>query len=158
MFLLEIFQEILKKYSKARLLLVGGGDGIHSIQEKVKDMGMGDRVIFTGVRSDVNRLMQAMNVFVFPSLYEGLPVTMIEAQASGLHCVISDRVSKECIITESLVSSMSLEESPTRWAEYILQQSCRRPVNHIEEIQKAGYDILTEAKKLENFYLKNTER
>lgn len=158
LFLLEVFQEILKKKSETRLLLVGGGEGMDSVKERAKSMGIQDKIIFTGTRSDVNRLMQAMNVFVFPSLYEGLPVTMIEAQAAGLPCVISDHVSDECIVTKNLVFSMPLEESPTRWAELILQQSFRGRENHIGEIQEAGYDISIVARKLENFYLKKAER
>ena len=89
-FLLEVFQEVLKLEPKARLLLVGGGDGLNSVRDKVRAIGIQKQVIFTGVRTDVNRLMQAMDVFVFPSLYEGLPVTMVEAQASGLPSEISD--------------------------------------------------------------------
>lgn len=158
MFLLDMFQEVLKKREEARLLLVGGGEGMNPVREKAKNLGIQDRIIFTGVRSDVNRLMQAMNVFVFPSLYEGLPVTMIEAQASGLPCIISDHVSDECIVSRGLVSGMPLEESPARWAECILQQSDRRHENHRKEIQEAGYDISTAAKKLEKFYLEIAER
>ena len=158
MFLLDVFQEVMKKKSEARLILVGGGEGMNPVKEKAKNMGIQDRIIFTGVRSDVNRLMQAMNVFVFPSLYEGLPVTMIEAQASGLPCIISDHVSDECIVTKGLVSSVALEESPVRWAEHILQQSGRQHENHTKEIQEAGYYISTAANKLENFYMEIAER
>lgn len=158
LFLLKVFREILKSKPEARLLLVGGGEGMDSVKEKARNMGILDRIIFTGVRSDVNRLMQAMNVFVFPSLYEGLPVTMIEAQTSGVPCVISDHVSDECIITKDLVSIMTLEESPVRWAEHILMQSCRKRENHIKEIQESGYDISTAAKKVESFYLERAER
>lgn len=158
LFLLEVFQEILKRKSEAILLLVGGGEKMDSVKEKAESMGIQDKIVFTGVRSDVNRLMQAMNVFVFPSVYEGLPVTMIEAQASGLPCIISDHVSDECIVTKDLVSNMALEDSPARWAELILQQSCRRREDHIDEIQEAGYDITTAAKELENYYLKEAER
>lgn len=156
-FLLEIFQEILKKNYKVRLLLVGGGDGLTSMKEKVYNMGWQDKVIFTGIRSDVNRLMQVMDVFVFPSLYEGLPVTMVEAQASGLPCVISDHVPKECIITKGLVTKKKLDELADEWASHILQQAQRSRENHMEEIKMAGYDIVTEAKQLEEFYLKQAE-
>lgn len=158
MFLLEVFREILKKNLESRLLLVGGGEGMNQVKEKAKNMGIQDRIIFTGVRSDVNRLMQAMNVFVFPSLYEGLPVTMIEAQASGLPCIISDHISDECIVTKDLVFRMDLEESPARWAEFILQQSRRQHENHSKEIQEANYDISTATKILEDFYLNEVER
>lgn len=158
LFLLEVFQEVLKKKPEAELLLVGGGEGLDLVKEKAKSKGILDNIIFAGIRSDVSRLLQAMNVFVFPSLYEGLPVTMIEAQASGLSCVISDRVSDECIVTNNLVSSISLDESPEQWAERILQKSKRGHENHIREIKEAGYDILTEARKLEKFYLEHAER
>ena len=157
-FLLEVFQEILKRDCKARLLLVGGGDGLSSTREKVHDMGIQDQVIFTGIRSDVNRLMQAMDVFVFPSLYEGVPVTMVEAQASGLPCVISDHVPDECIITKGLVTKKKLDELPDEWASYILQQAQQSKENHREEIKEAGYDISAAAKKLESFYLEHAER
>lgn len=152
-FLIDIFNECTKLNSNTKLMLVGDGEGKDKIERKVCKMNLQNRVIFTGVRSDVNRLMQAMNVFVFPSLYEGLPVTMIEAQASGLPCIISDHVSDECIVTKGLVSKMALKESPAQWAEQVLHQSHRGHENHIGEIQEAGYDISTEARKLENFYL-----
>ena len=158
LFLLEVFQEIVKRNAEARLLLVGGGEGMGAVKEKAQTMSLQDRIIFAGVRSDVDRLLQAMNVFVFPSLYEGLPVTIIEAQASGLPCVISNRVSDECIVTKGLVSSMPLEASSAQWAEHVLQQSFREHENYMKEIKDAGYDISAEAKKLENFYLINAER
>lgn len=157
-FLIDIFYACTKLEPNIKFLLVGDGEGKDEIRKKVQERNLQDKVIFTGIRSDVNRLMQAMNVFVFPSLYEGLPVTMIEAQAAGLPCVISDHVSSECIVTKGLVSSVPLEESPARWAEHILQQSCRNHENHIEEIKEAGYDISAAAKKLESFYLEHAER
>ncbi len=83
-FLIDIFAAVAERIPDALLVLVGAGTGLEAIREKVRRLGLAGRVIFTGVRSDVNRLMQAMDVFVFPSLYEGLPVTMIEAQAAGL--------------------------------------------------------------------------
>ncbi|MGN0251617.1 MAG: glycosyltransferase family 1 protein [Oliverpabstia sp.] len=153
-FLLEVFQQILKLQPKARLLLVGGGDGLHLIQEKARNMGIYDRIVFTGVRSDVNKLLQAMDAFVFPSLYEGLPVTMIEAQAAGLPCIISDQVSNECIVTNGLVTIQGLNQSLSEWAAHILQQAQKPRRNHVEEIRAAGYDILTAAEWLEDFYLR----
>lgn len=157
-FLIDIFYSCTKLDPNMKLMLVGDGEGKEKIQQKVRDMNLQDKVIFTGVRSDVNRLMQAMDVFVFPSLYEGLPVTMIEAQASGLPCVISDHVSEECIIIKDLVFCMPMEESSARWAEHILHQSSRKRENYIKKLQERGYDISTAAKKLENFYLEKAER
>ncbi len=153
-FLLDIFSECVNIVPNARLLLVGDGEGRTQIQEKAKSLGLEEKVIFTGVRNDVADLLQAMDVFVFPSLYEGVPVTMIEAQASGLPCVISDGVPKDCVITSGLVTSMKLSDRPCDWAKHIAAQLNRKRENHLEEIQAAGYDIVTAAKELENFYLK----
>ena len=153
-FLLDIFSECVKFVPNARLLLVGDGEGKTQIQEKARFLGLENKVIFIGVRNDVADLLQAMDVFVFPSLYEGVPVTMIEAQASGLPCIISDGVPGECIITSGLVTSMKLSDTPCDWAKYIVAQSHRKRENHLKEIQAAGYDIVTAAKELEDFYLK----
>ena len=157
-FLIDIFCACTKLDSNMKLMLVGDGEGKEKIRQKVRDMNLQDKVVFTGIRSDVSRLMQAMNVFVFPSLYEGLPVTLIEAQASGLPCVISAHLSDECIIIKDLVSSMPLKESPTRWAEHILHQSHQERENYFKKLQESGYDISTAAKKLEDFYLEKVER
>ena len=124
-----------------------------SIQEKAKRLGLEDKMIFTGVRSDVVDLLQAMDIFVFPSLYEGVPVTMIEAQAAGIPCVISDHVPKECIITNGLVTSMKLLDTPYDWAKHIVERLQEKREDHLNEIQSAGYDITMAAKELENFYL-----
>ncbi len=157
-FLIDIFAECVRKKENIRLLLVGDGEEKQKIEEKVKQMGLEKKVIFTGVRSDVERLMQIMNVFVFPSFYEGLPVTMVEAQAAGLPCVISDHVSEECIITENLVTEVSLDEKPEKWADIILKSAEIEKKNRSEEIRKAGYDICKEAKKMQKFYIHCAER
>lgn len=152
-FLLDIFKECVKLVPNIRLLLIGDGSERMTIQEKAKLLGLEEKVIFTGVRSDVADLLQAMDVFVFPSLYEGVPVTVIEAQASGIPCVISDRVPKECIITTGVVTSMKLSDPPCEWAKHIVERSKEKRENHLNEVQAAGYDIRIAAKKLENFYL-----
>lgn len=156
-FLIEIFSECVKINSNVRLLLVGDGIEKKQIQEKICNLKLHDKVIFTGIRSDVNELLQAMDVFVFPSLYEGLPVTLVEAQASGLPCIISDRISKECIVTNGLVTSKQLDESPAEWAKCILQQIRKPRESHIEDIKAAGYDICFAAKWLEEFYFQKQE-
>ena len=127
------------------------------MEEKAKAMGLEDRVLFTGVRSDVCDLMQAMDVFVFPSLYAGLPVTMVEAQSAGLPCVISNRVPAECIVTSGLVTSMSLDETSEQWAQHILSRADTLKTDHEQEIVAAGYDITAAANNLEQFYLQRAE-
>lgn len=157
-FLIDIFAECLKINDKCRLLLVGDGEERKKIEQKAKELGIQDKVIFTGVRSDVEKLMQAMDVFVFPSLYEGLPVTMVEAQAAGLPCVISDQVSEECMITKNLVTRISLHVSSKKWARVILKNSQIGREDHSEEVRQAGYDINSEARKLQRFYLRCAEK
>ena len=157
-FLLDIFAALLKKEPDAVLLLVGGGADMPKIQAKVQELGIAERVRFLGVRSDVADLMQAMDVFVFPSLYEGLPVTMVEAQASGLPCIISDKVPPECILTDGLVNIMPLSVRPEAWAEKILTMRAVPRTDRREEIAAHGFDISTEAVKLQEFYIKSVEK
>lgn len=156
-FLIDIFAALLKKEPNAVLLLVGGGEGMSKMQEKVQELGIEEHVRFLGVRSDVADLMQAMDVFVFPSLYEGLPVTMVEAQAAGLPCIISDKVPPECILTEGLVDIMLLSASPEAWAAKILKKKNLPRIDRRSEIAAHGFDITTEAVKLQKFYLEAAE-
>lgn len=157
-FLLEIFSALLKKEPTAVLLLVGGGEDMPKIQEKARALEITEHVRFLGVRSDVAELMQAMDVFVFPSLYEGLPVTMVEAQAAGLPCLISDKVPPECILTEGLVDVLPLSASPETWAEKILEKRELPRTDRRAEIAAHGFDITTEAVKLQEFYLNAYEQ
>lgn len=157
-FLLDIFAALLKKEPNAVLLLVGGGADMPKIQAKARELGIAEHVRFLGVRSDVADLMQAMDVFVFPSLYEGLPVTMVEAQASGLPCIISDKVPPECILTDGLVNIMPLSASPEAWAEKILAMRAVPRTDRHEKIAAHGFDISTEAVKLQEFYIKSVEK
>ena len=157
-FLMDIFAALLKKESNAVLLLVGGGEGMSQIREKAQKLGIAEHVHFLGVRSDVADLMRAMDVFVLPSLYEGLPVTMVEAQAAGLPCIISDKVPPECILTEGLVDIMTLSASPETWAEKILAKRAIPRTDRRAEIAAHGFDITTETVKLQEFYLKAYEQ
>ena len=156
-FLLEIFAALLKSEPNAVLLLVGGGDDMPKMQAKAQALGIAGHVRFLGVRSDVAELMQAMDVFVFPSLYEGLPVTMVEAQAAGLPCIISDKVPPECILTNGLVGIMPLSAAPDAWAEKILEKRDTPRTDRRAEIAAHGFDITAEAVKLQEFYIKALE-
>ena len=153
MFLIDIFAEIVKQQPDSKLLLVGDGDEKEKIQEKIEKLQLQKNVLLLGARSDVNELMQAMDVFVFPSLYEGLPLTMIEAQAAGLPCVISDSIPRECVITKGLVSYKGLNEGAKEWAAHILTRAKEKRVTHDEEMKQSGYDVNEEVKRLEAFYL-----
>lgn len=152
-FLIEVFRQIKNFNKNSKMLLVGNGEEFENIKRKVISLGMEKDVIFTGVRPDVNRLLQAMDVFVFPSLYEGLPVTMIEAQAAGLQCVISDKVPNESIITEGMVTVKKLSDSAEEWAECILSKKDLEREDVSGDIKKHGFDIKSAAKRLEEFYI-----
>lgn len=151
-FLLDIFHEIQKRIP-AKLMIVGEGSQRPVIEEKIRKLGLGDKVILTGLRSDVLELLQAMDVFVFPSLYEGLPVTLVETQASGLPCLISDKVPMECKMTEA-VQQIPLTDSPEIWAERAVEAAKMPRKNTYEEIKAAGYDIVENAKRLQKMYEK----
>lgn len=150
-FLIDVLAEV-RKQCDAVLLLVGDGDLKEKVKEKAEAAGLSESVIFTGKRPDVNELMQAMDVFVFPSLYEGLPLTTIEAQASGLPCLISDHVPLECKIT-SLVKQIPLNDSAEQWAGEVLKAKEIKRTYQTESITKTGYNIEEEAPKLQQFYL-----
>lgn len=156
--MVDIFAEIARRDSGARLLLVGDGGMLDETKEKVKKLGLTDKVIFTGVRADISDLLQAMDVFVLPSLYEGLPVTMVEAQAAGLPCIISDKISPECILTDGLVDIMPLSAHTEAWAEKILEKRDYLRTDRRGEIAAHGFDITTEAVKLQEFYLNAYEQ
>ena len=151
-FIIEIFNEVQKIEKESVLLLVGEGSLRESIEKRIDELGINHKVILTGIRSDVNDLMQAMDVFLLPSLYEGLPVTMVEAQASGLKCIISDKVPIECKLTNN-VEQIKLEENPKNWAKEILKYKKYERKNTKEEIVKANFDIKANAKYLQEFYL-----
>lgn len=152
-FILSVFRIIYQKDQSARLLLVGDGVLHTQLIESAERMGLSSAVIFTGVRSDVAYLLQAMDVFVFPSLYEGLPVTLVETQTSGLPCVISDKVPQECIITDGLVTVKNLTDSAEDWANHILSRANENVrTSRCDEIKAHGYDIEETAKWLEEFY------
>lgn len=152
MFLLDIFDEISKR-KNAKLLLIGDGNLRRQIEEKIEEKDLKNRVVLLGVRNDVAALLQAMDVFVFPSNYEGLPVTLIEAQAAGLPCVISDKVSLECKKTD-LIQQVALSEGINIWAEKVINAKTTEKKDTYEEIKASGYDIQENAKRVQQFYLR----
>ncbi len=153
-YLVDIFYNLFQRNPSAVLLLVGDGGLRPAIQEKVKHLGLEKHVQFLGMRSDIYKVMQAMDVFVMPSLYEGLPVTMVEAQASGLPCFISDKVPIECKMTDA-VTQIPLDASPEVWTEQILSAQNMVRKNMYSEIAAAGFDIAENAKWLQNYYIEH---
>lgn len=153
-FLLDIFQEILKKDPNSKLVLVGDGKNKDNLIEKSKIIGVHSKTLFVGRRDDVNNIMQAFDVFVLPSRYEGLGIVNIEAQASGLKCFVSDRVPKEAKISNN-IEYLSLSESPKKWAEKIIDNIDYERLNMKEVVYDVGYDIKQSTEKLKKIYIKN---
>lgn len=149
-FLLDAFAEVLKQEPNAKLVLVGDGPLRADMEQKAAALPEGS-VRFLGIRKDVPDLLQAADVFAFPSIFEGLPVTMIEAQASGLPCVKSATVTDECIVTD-LVTTLPINDAAA-WVDAILRTRSIPRTDRLADIQVSGYDIVTAANKLERFYL-----
>lgn len=150
-FLIQCFAEIIRSGADAKLILVGDGELREDMEKRAHEILPEDSFVFVGVRSDVNRLLQAADVFAFPSIFEGLPVTLVEAQAAGLPCVKSDNVTDEAAVTD-LVTSLPLGD-PLLWANEILKKRSIPRRDTYSEIVSSGYDIKSAAKKLQNFYL-----
>lgn len=152
LFLIDVFAELLNRCPDSCLMLVGKGSMLEPAKQKADSLGIGDKILFLGARADIPELMQAMDVFVLPSLYEGLPVTMVEAQAAGLPCVISDRVPGDCKLTE-FIDQVSLESPVSQWADVISHYRDHIRRENYDLISEAGFDIRVNAAWLESIYL-----
>ncbi len=139
-FLLPVFAEIKKKNKSAKLLLVGTGELESQISTQAQELGILDDIVFAGVRSDVPALLSAMDVFVLTSLYEGMPNTIIEAQATGLPCIISDTITRQANIT-GLVSYLPLNQNVEDWADKALLASAQVRKDTTNDFLEAKYDI-----------------
>jgi len=154
LFMVDVFYELCKLNKKAILLLVGEGPLEASIRAKVEEKGLTDKVIFFGVTDAPEYLYNAMDLFLFPSKYEGVPLTLVEAQASGLPCIISDRISKEVAVT-NLVSIVSLDDTYKKWIDALSKEYIDRKQRSMiacEELQKAGFEIQDVIKSIESIY------
>ena len=151
-FVVKIFAEVLKIYPDAVLLLIGDGPDAKTIQTLTIRLNIRDHVIFLQRRDDVNRLLQGMDLFLFPSRYEGLSLALIEAQAAGLLCVTSDVISSESIITQNVVK-MSIKKSAFEWAiALIIALSAFDRKDCTSEVEENGFEIHNNVKWLEDFY------
>ncbi len=156
-FLLEIFEEIKKQDDRAILLLAGDGPLRASFEEKVRKLGLQDSVVCLGARADVADLMQAMDILIFPSLYEGLGMAVVEAAACGLPCLASCAVPEEAVFSP-VGRRISLQKSAWEWARYaeeLLKQGRQDGRKHV---RAAGFDIDTQIAELERVYSQYAER
>jgi len=151
-YLLDIFKAYYQENPRSKLLLIGEGVLKEELQKKVADFDLNDEVKFLGIRSDVNELMQAMDIFILPSLFKDLPTVLIEAQAAGLPIMASDRISKEVAIT-NLISFQNVDRAPAYWAKKIDRQFILFRDDTSKAIRAAGYDVKETAKDLANYYM-----
>ena len=150
-FLIEVFREVVKKHPNTILLLIGDGELRPEIEAKVQDYHLSDKVRFLGLRKDVKKLYNCMDVFVLPSWYEGLPVVSVEAQANGLPSIFSDQVTKESLLTSSAFF-LSLNGGAVDWAAHVLRSADKRNTAALLELRDTGFDIEERARFLEKWY------
>lgn len=152
-FLIDIFAEIHQKNPSAYLLMAGTGEDFELISAKIDEKGLREKVLLLGQRSDTDRLYNAMDCFVLPSNYEGLCVVGVEAQAIGVSCLFSDKITQEVQIG-GRVKFLSLDASAEVWAAAALA-AAENDGKSPADLSVCGYDIVTEAKKLTEYYLKS---
>lgn len=148
---IRIFKEVLKREPEAKLLWLGTGTLKEQLEEKIREEHLEGKVILAGIRLDVYRVLQAMDCYIMPSLMEGLPVALIEAQAASLPCFCSDIITKEADVT-GLCEYLPLKNEEL-WAERILAGKGKERKDMTEKIEVAGYDVSKNAKCFEHFYL-----
>ena len=152
-FLIDVFGEIIQNHPNSKLLLIGKGDLEQEMQNKIEKAGLNEKVIFAGERTDIPELLSAMDIFIFPSIHEGLGIVAIEAQAAGLIIIASNAIPKEACITDNF-KYYSLDDTAKEWAVKVLEyKDGYEKKNMRDEIVKAGYDVSTAVYTLEKLYL-----
>lgn len=153
LFMIDIFAEILKIEEKAKLLLIGDGDLREEMLKKIDDLGIKESVLYLGRREDIKQFYNAMDAFLLPSLYEGLPVVGVEAECCGLPMFFSTEIPEESSPCSDLGVFVDLEKNYREWAKIILDKvKTVTRKDHSEEIKLAGFDSVTEAEKLHQYY------
>lgn len=151
-FLIEAFAEIKRRCQDAVLLIAGTGELERDLHDCAADLGVEDSVYLLGQRTDVDELYSAFDVFVLPSLFEGFPVVLVEAQSNGCPCAASSEITDESAIS-NLVSFYPLNDGPEKWASYILEKVGKRDITQIESVVQQGFDITRAAGKLAKVYM-----
>ena len=149
-------QEVFRRKPDSRLVLVGDGRLRSDIMDQAKTLGIADKIVFTGKRPDVPKLLGMMDVFLFPSLYEGLGLAVIEAQSAGLPILIADSVPKETEVVSDLFVWMPLSQPPELWAEKCLQMvELKENIAHLKPrriLEESSFNIATNWHDLDRFY------
>ena len=145
--MIKVFGELLKRRPDAHMLFVGSGYIEDEVKEMIRNSGFADKITLISNRGDVNRVLAAMDVFMFPSLFEGLGIALLEAETAGLRCVVSDQVPKEAYVSDNL-ASLSLDAPVSDWCDAILDESIKTPPSRCI----ADYDMKNIISTLENLY------
>lgn len=156
-FLIDIFESILKIRPDSHLVLVGDGEDSDAVRSKVETAGISDKVTFSGIVSDTERYYSAMDVFLLPSLYEGLPVVAVEAESSGLSCFISDTVTRECAATPH-VTFLPITEGAEMWARAVASANPHDRAADSENMKNGKFNIVKCADEMMAYYLEISGR
>lgn len=151
-YIIDIINECVKIDKECVLVHIGDGNLKDKINNKVEKLHLEDNVKMLGARTDISELMNAMDAFILPSLHEGFPIVLVEAQATGLRCYVADNITRDCNITGN-VKYLPIDVTPEVWAETISQDKDieRRDMSDI--VRKKGYDIKMMAEEMEKFFL-----
>lgn len=159
-FLLEVANEMIKRNDKIKLLLVGTGDLKNEIEDKVKELGIGKNVYLTGIRNDIPNILNNSDLFILPSIYEGLGLVLLEAQASNVPCLVSEAVQPEVDLNIGLVKQLKLSYGSKKWAleaEVLINKNKSQDINVMEAVKKKGYDLNSIMNNLVSVYKLNLE-
>lgn len=149
----EIFKQVLETKSNSKLLIVGTGDLLLEVKEKINDLNMSDNVVIAGLRRDVNKIYSALDALIMPSIFEGLPLTAIEAQCAGLNCILSDKITKEAGITDCS-HFVALDDSNELWADTIINAVCVSDrIWYCNSVKDRGYDYLKVKETIESILI-----
>lgn len=151
-FLIDIMKEIIKDNKNVILLIIGDGELKRKLIDKVNKLKLEKYVFFMGKCNNVNELMQAMDIFVFPSIHEGFPITLVEAQCSGLPCIVSNNITDMIKITD-LVKSLDIKKSPQEWKKVILNNSKYNRINMDKVMRLKGFEQKEISKKVEKLII-----
>lgn len=154
-FLIEIYEKIQKAETDSKLILIGEGPLKSEIENKVKEKKLQENVLFLGIRQDIYKILSAMDYFIFPSVFEGVPLTLIEAQSNGIPIAMSDSISQEATINSNCFRlPLSDEEKWINKIENNTEETTERRIRRNEEMRKTKFDIKLQTKNLQKIYLK----
>lgn len=152
-FIVNVFKEVLNKNPNACLVFVGHGPDMPFVKDKVHQLGLDECVFFEGLQSDIAKYLNAFDVIIHPSVFEGLPISIIEAQTSGLKCLLSDTIDKNTDVTGN-VEFLTLKENAEVWAEHLLDIASYERKDCSQKVSQAGYDVKVGVEQLIDYYTK----